>query len=251
LQSTRELLAEEIHPLSAAEAYERLMLDAVGHAEATEKAIELSSALARQQEHFREDFKEFQRQMVETLGKLQKTGQAMEAMHKQQFALATQAGLSVEQLQQRVEAEGYDPNPLKWVLYSSSVMGLDSVIQRSFKFPDAANGSDLAQHVKHALIQGVMQPHLERLQAEAAAQQAKLRMTAPKLVGMAHATVASEREEERELKRRHKAARMRQAQQEREVEAFENQEAAEFGGRSHADNLILSSVKVVVLEDEE
>ncbi|GAA4009363.1 hypothetical protein GCM10022631_22220 [Deinococcus rubellus] len=245
LNSTRELLAEEILPLSEAEAYESTMLASFHHAEATQQAVDLAVQLGKQHEYFREDFNTLQRQMIETLGKLHLTAKGMASMHNSQHALAKDVGLTVEQLQRRVEAQGFDANPLKLVLYHNNVMGLDPTIERSFKFPNAVDGSGMAQYVKETLIAGVMKPHLD--QQRSLYEQERQSMRRYQSGQVQHATAESEREEERELKRRTKAADLREAQATREAEAYE---AREYGAVVRPQAL-QQSITVILNEDEQ
>jgi septation ring formation regulator EzrA len=107
LNTVRELLGEDAVPYAKAEAELEHCKAQMTQVEVVRQAIELAGALGRQQEYFSDDVQELQRQFVELMDKLRKTADAWDDLHRHQYKLATEAGLSAEQLQHKVEAWGF------------------------------------------------------------------------------------------------------------------------------------------------
>lgn len=105
--------------------------------------------------------------MLEIISKLDHTRSGWEVMHTKAHTLAAEAGVPLSRIQKLMEAEGYDSSPLRLVVASNNVMGLDASSQRQFKFPPAVNGSELAQQVWGVLIQFINRSEEERLRARA------------------------------------------------------------------------------------
>ncbi|WP_155299112.1 hypothetical protein [Deinococcus kurensis] len=168
LNTVQELLAEDAVPYARAEAELARCQAQMTQVEVVLQAIELAGALGRQQEYFSDDVRHLQSTIVELMDRLRKTADAWEALHLRQYALAEEAGLSAVQLQRKVEAWGFDPNPLKLVLTPTQIVG-NVPAQRMFKFPNAVDGSDLAQYVKRVVMQGVTNSQTDKAPGSAEA----------------------------------------------------------------------------------
>lgn len=232
LNAVRELIAEDAvtyaHAVAELDRCERQMTEI----EVVEQAIELAGVLGRQQEHFSDDVRELQRTIVELMDKLRKTADAWDSLHLKQYDLAREAGLSAEQLQRRVEAWGYDSNPLKLVLTTNPLVGR-MPSQREFKFPDAADGSDLAQYAKRVIIQGVAAHYSDKQQSNAERERREQLAPRRSVEPKSYFTAQDELEEEREISRRVRKQQELEAQRQQEAEALEEEQDREYGARPH------------------
>lgn len=227
LNAVRELIAEDAvtytHAAAELDRCERQSAEI----EVMEQVIGLAGALSRQQEYFSDDVRELQSTIVELIDKLRKTADAWDSLHLKQYDLAREAGLSAEQLQRRVESWGYDANPLKLVLTTNALPS-----QREFKFPDAADGSDLAQYAKQVIIQGVA-AHYNKQRSNAERERREELAPRRGVEVKSYFTAQDELEEAREISRRVRKQQELEAQRQREAEALEEEQDWEYGARPH------------------
>lgn len=226
LNAVRELLQEDVLPYAKAETELERCQEQLTRAKCVIQAIELAEGLQRQQDYFAADAQELQRQIVELLDRMRKTADGWDAMHQRQFQLAQEAGLSPVQLQRKVEAWGFDANPLKRVLVRSPMDGNDTLVFRvTYNWPDAVDGSDLAQYAKRLTQQGILD-HYNGKFREAMRPARSSYTPRPTLTAY-----QEEQAEERELARL--AAQQRKAAQQAELEAdrLEAQQDREYGAK--------------------
>ena len=207
LQSLKDLLTEDAAEYAKAETEVSYSQDEVMRAEAVVKAVKLAEGLQRHQEYFSKDALALQGHIVELMDKLRKTADGWDSMHASQYELARAAGLSVEQLQRRVESWGYDVNPLKHVLLIDP-LAEHTTTKRCFVFPDAVDGSDLAQYAKQVVMQGVVAHYSDKERQQA---QSRLRAEASRRVRPVISDDVDDTAEFRQF-RREKAQRQEQEQ---------------------------------------
>lgn len=233
LNTVQELLGEDAAPYAKAEAELERCQSQMAQVEVVGQAIELAGALARQQEHFSDDVQELQRQFVELMDKLRKTADAWDHLHRQQYNLAAEAGLSAEQLQRKVEAWGFDANPLKLVLITNNALVGNMPSQRLFKFPDAADGSDLAQYAKKVIMQGVVSHYNDKQRSNAERERREQPGARRSVQAKSFFTAQDELEEGRELQRLALKQQELEAQRQQEAEEWEDEQDRAYGARPH------------------
>lgn len=232
LNAVRELLQEDTLPYAKAEAELERSRRFVTEVECVRQAVELANDLQRQQDYFTDDFQELQRHVVELLDKLRKTADAWDSMHQRQYEIAREADLTPDQLQRRVEAWGFDAQPLKRVLVRSPLDDNSTLAYRHvYKLPDAVDGSDLAQYAKRLVTQGL----LDHYNDKARSQQRQ---------GLSHAqsrpTLSSAEEEAleaRELARHQRVMAEQAKRQTTEARAWEQENDARHGAREPVQQL--------------
>ena len=217
LQSLKDLLVEDATDYAKAETEVSYSQGEVMRAEAVVKAVKLGEGLLRYQEYFCKDALSLQGHIVELMDKLRKTADGWDSMHASQYELARAVGLSVEQLQRRVESWGYDINPLKRVLLIDP-LAEHTTAKRSFVFPDAVDGSELAQYAKQIVMQGVFAHYSDKERQQA---QNRLRAEASRRV---RPVITDEVDDAAEFRQFKKEKAQRQEQEQVNRKQFEAKE---------------------------
>lgn len=224
LNAVKELLQEDVTPYAKAEAVLERCREQVEEVAAVTEGIGLAKSLARQQEHFMADFKELQQQYVELMSRMHLTAQAWDGLHKQQFDLARRAGLSAAQFQRRIEAWGFDAQPLKRVLIRDPLDDNATLAFRTVaKLPPAVDGSSVAAAGQRAVMDGIVDYYRQKGDPRPPLGHAPSR---PPLTAMQELQA-----EERELARRAQdaAARVRRAEQDSQL--WEAEQDSEYSAR--------------------
>jgi hypothetical protein len=121
------------------------------------------------------------------------------------------------------------------VLITNNALVGNMPSQRGFKFPDAADGSDLAQYAKKVIMQGVVSHYNDKQRSNAERERREREQPGARRTVQAKSffTAQDEFEEERELKRLARKQQELEAQRQQEAEEWEEEQDREYGARPH------------------